>query len=178
MQLRAPRERYWRGVITMNDYRKNVLPKTWFALCLIALLVMKKLPYGLPSRKTLVILARQPRPTYASAHLDERADICVCDPKVTEKDMFMEFQYTLGITEESLPGLKSLISIRQDPYEAAKGAHAIAVMTEWDEFKEYDYVKIYENMQKPAFIFDGRNILDHKKLKEIGFEVHAIGKTF
>ena len=99
-------------------------------------------------------------------------------PMLQHQSSIMEFQYTLGITEESLPGLKSLISIGQDPYEAAKGAHAIAVMTEWDEFKDYDYAKIYENMQKPAFIFDGRNILDHKKLKEIGFEVHAIGKTF
>lgn len=76
--------------------------------------------------------------------------------------------------------------------EAAKDAHAIAVLTEWDEFKKYDYQQVrdgwccrhlllscgqlYESMSKPAFIFDGRNILDHAKLREIGFIVFAIGK--
>ena len=110
--------------------------------------------------------------------LEERAKINVSDPKVTEEDMFLEFHYTLGLNEKTMPELKSLIKINNDPYEAAKGAHAIAVMTEWDEFKNYDYQKLYDGMLKPAFIFDGRNILDHKKLIDIGFEVHAIGKTF
>ena len=61
-------------------------------------------------------------------------------------------------------------------YEACVGASAIAVITEWDEFKTLDYKKIYNSMQKPAFIFDGRNILDVAKLREIGFIVYAIGK--
>ena len=64
----------------------------------------------------------------------------------------------------------------KDPYEAAKGAHAILVMTEWDMFKDLDYERIYADMQKPAFLFDGRNILDHAKLRKIGFQVYAIGK--
>lgn len=62
-----------------------------------------------------------------------------------------------------------------DPYEVCKDAHAIAVLTEWDEFKNYDWQKIYENMQKPAFIFDGRNVLNGKKLQEIGFVFQAVG---
>ena len=169
---------YWRGVITMNDYQKERFAKNMVRSMFNSITGKKIAMYGFAFKKDTGD-TRETAAAYVCKYLlDERADICVCDPKVTEKDMFMEFQYTLGITEESLPGLKSLISIGQDPYEAAKGAHAIAVMTEWDEFKDYDYAKIYENMQKPAFIFDGRNILDHKKLKEIGFEVHAIGKTF
>jgi UDPglucose 6-dehydrogenase len=64
----------------------------------------------------------------------------------------------------------------EDPYAACEGAHAIAILTEWDEFKEYDWKRIYENMQKPAFIFDGRNILDLKMLRKIGFISYAIGK--
>ena len=59
---------------------------------------------------------------------------------------------------------------------AAAGAHAIAILTEWDEFKTLDYERIYETMTKPAFIFDGRNVLDHAKLRDIGFIVYAIGK--
>ena len=56
-----------------------------------------------------------------------------------------------------------------------KNAHAIAVLTEWDEFKEYDWQRIYDAMLKPAFIFDGRNLLDAKKMNEIGFVFQAIG---
>ncbi len=68
------------------------------------------------------------------------------------------------------------IKVVADPYAAAKDAHAVAVLTEWDEFKAYDYQKVYDSMSKPAFIFDGRNILDHEKLRQIGFVVFAIGK--
>ena len=64
----------------------------------------------------------------------------------------------------------------QNPYEACNGAHAVAVLTEWDEFKSYDWQKIYEGMLKPAFVFDGRNILDQKALEQIGFVYRAIGK--
>jgi UDPglucose 6-dehydrogenase len=69
-----------------------------------------------------------------------------------------------------------LLTIAADAYEAAKGAHALAIATEWDEFKALDFTRIYEAMSKPAFIFDGRNILDLEKLKAIGFRVSGIGK--
>jgi len=64
------------------------------------------------------------------------------------------------------------------PYEAANGAHAICVMTEWDEFQKLDYTKLYDSMAKPAYLFDGRNNLDHDALKAIGYEVFSIGKGF
>ncbi len=64
----------------------------------------------------------------------------------------------------------------KDPYEAAKGAHAIAVMTEWNMYKELDYGKIYAEMERPAFIFDGRNVLNHKALFEMGFNVFPLGQ--
>jgi UDPglucose 6-dehydrogenase len=73
-------------------------------------------------------------------------------------------------------GQLTAVSCIRDPYEACKGAHAICVLTEWDEFKLYDYKKIYDNMVKPAFVFDGRNILDHQALRDIGFIVYALGK--
>ena len=60
--------------------------------------------------------------------------------------------------------------------EAADEAHGVAVLTEWDAFKEADYARIHRNMHKPAFLFDGRNILDHEKLRNLGFDVYAIGK--
>jgi UDPglucose 6-dehydrogenase len=67
------------------------------------------------------------------------------------------------------------ITTFENPYEACQNAHAIAILTEWDEFKNYNWQNIYDNMQKPAFIFDGRNVLDGKKLSEIGFIYQSIG---
>ena len=71
---------------------------------------------------------------------------------------------------------KNLVATFSDPYEAVKDAHAIAIMTEWDEFKAYDWEKIYSSMKKPAFIFDGRNILDKAEMNTIGFEYSSIGQ--
>jgi len=69
-----------------------------------------------------------------------------------------------------------LIQATENPYEALKDAHAVAIMTEWDEFKDYDWTKIYTQMKKPAFIFDGRNILDKLEMEKIGFVYSSIGK--
>jgi UDPglucose 6-dehydrogenase len=71
---------------------------------------------------------------------------------------------------------ESRISVFTDAYAACENAHAIAVLTEWDEFKHYDWQRIYDSMLKPAFIFDGRNILDESVLTEIGFVYQGIGK--
>jgi UDPglucose 6-dehydrogenase len=68
------------------------------------------------------------------------------------------------------------LEIHNNPYKALEGTHALAVITEWDEFKAYDWQKIYDGMLKPAFIFDGRNILNQKMLESIGFIYKAIGR--
>ena len=68
------------------------------------------------------------------------------------------------------------IEFCDDPYTASQKAHAIAIMTEWDLYKDLDYERIFSQMEKPAFIFDGRNILDHEKIFNIGFNVFSIGK--
>lgn len=68
------------------------------------------------------------------------------------------------------------VTIETDPYDTFDGSHAICVLTEWDEFREYDYERVFDMMHKPAFIFDGRNILDHVELRRIGFIVYGLGK--
>ena len=69
------------------------------------------------------------------------------------------------------PGLR-----RQGWLCCLQDAHAIVVLTEWEEFKPYNYEAIYETMVKPAFIFDGRNVLNHERLRSLGFIVYALGK--
>merc|ERR1740124_1008296 len=107
---------------------------------------------------------------------EEGAKIHIYDPQVTREAMWGEMEYTCKIGPKITPGLDDAITTETDVYTTCDGAHALATLTEWDEFKTLDFEKIYQSMAKPAFVFDGRNILDHDKLREIGFEVHAIGK--
>ena len=72
--------------------------------------------------------------------------------------------------------LQGEVTFEEDPYEAVKDAHCIVLMTHWDEYRQLDYQHIFDSMAKPAFIFDGRNHLDHQQLFEIGFNVFPIGK--
>ncbi|MCK5220857.1 MAG: nucleotide sugar dehydrogenase, partial [Candidatus Aminicenantes bacterium] len=75
-----------------------------------------------------------------------------------------------------LKGIDKNITYETDPYRAAANSNAIIITTEWEQFKDLDYSKCYDSMEKPAFIFDGRNLLDHRKLFSIGFNVYPIGK--
>ena len=83
----------------------------------------------------------------------------------------------LDNAKRDLAGLAGGVEYVTDPYAAAKDAHAIAILTEWKSFASLDYERIFESMRKPAFIFDGRNILDHKKLHAIGFNVFPLGRS-
>ena len=107
--------------------------------------------------------------------LDEQAKLVVYDPKVLPDQVMSD------LTDPALgcdPGhVEKNVTIATDPYKAAEGSHALVVCTEWDEFRDLDYEKIYHSMLKPAFIFDGRLILDHEKLVKIGFLVESIGKV-
>ena len=96
--------------------------------------------------------------------VEERANVVISDPKALDN------------ARKDLADLTDYVSYEDDPYIAAEGSHAIAVMTEWSNYKDLDYKRIYDSMEKPAFIFDGRNLLDHQKLFDIGFNVFTIGK--
>jgi UDPglucose 6-dehydrogenase len=104
--------------------------------------------------------------------IEEQATIKVYDPKVTEHQMLGDLDYLNTRSEKQN---KELLLTLNDPYKALEGAPAVAVLTEWDEFKSYNWQAIYDAMQKPAFVFDGRNILDKQKLESIGFVYTAIG---
>ena len=101
--------------------------------------------------------------------LAEGAKVYVYDPQVSEEQIRED---VLGKAENP-----NLIVVKS-ALEACAGAHGVAVLTEWDEFKKLDFQKIFEGMLKPAFFFDGRNILPHQELKDLGFRVFAIGKSF
>jgi UDPglucose 6-dehydrogenase len=163
---------YWEQVIIMNDHQK-----VRFAEKIVSTL------FNTVSGKKIAFLGwafkkdtndtRESAAIYVADRLiDEQAEISVYDPKVKERQIYADLNYLN--TREAEENSKYL-SVITDPYEACKDAHAVAILTEWDEFKNYDWNKIFENMKKPAFVFDGRMLLDKAKMEKTGFEYYVIG---
>lgn len=167
---------YWNHVVLMNDYQMNRFSRNIVSTMFNTITGKKIAIFGFAFKKDTGDTRETAAAYVMKDLLDERANLAVYDPQVERAQMFEEFNYTLNVTSATVPGLEDMIKTVGSAMEAAVDAHAIAVMTEWDEFAKLDYQKIYEVMAKPAFIFDGRNILPHDKLRDIGFEVYAIGK--
>lgn len=164
---------YWEQVIILNDHQKRR-----FSDHLISTL------YNTVSGKKITLLGwafkkdtndtRESAAIYVADHLlNEQAEISVYDPKVSTQQVYADLNYLNTRNEEEN---ESLVTTYSDPYEAIKDSHAVAIMTEWDEFKTYDWQKIYDSMLKPAFIFDGRNIINKEEVTKIGFTYYAIGQ--
>ena len=163
---------YWEQVIIMNNHQRNR-----FARKVVSTL------YNTVSGKKIAFLGwafkkdtndtRESASIYVADQLiDERACISVYDPKVKAVQVYNDLDY---LATRSGDENQEYVTIEDNVYDTCKDAHAIAVMTEWDVFKTYDWKRIYKGMEKPAFLFDGRNLLDVDELKEIGFEVYSIG---
>jgi len=167
---------YWNQVILMNDYQKKRYSEKIVAKMFNTVTGKKIAMLGYAFKKDTGDVRETPSMFVLRDLLQEQAKIFVYDPQVEREDMWSEMDYTCGLNHTNTPKLDESVITTTDPYEACKDAHALLILTEWDEFKSYDYAKIYESMVKPAFVFDGRNLLDHDALRKIGFEVHAIGK--
>ena len=164
---------YWNQVIKINDYQKERFAKN----------IMKSL-FGTVSGKKITFLGwafkkntndtRESAAIYiADLLIENGAEICVYDPKVSQQRMLSDLDY---LNSRSSNENNRALTCVEDPYEACKDSHAIAVITEWDEFKSYDWQSIFKSVVKPAKVFDGRNILDREQLKDLGFDVYSIGK--
>lgn len=163
---------YWEQVIIMNDHQKKRFANK-IVQTLYNTVSDKKISFlGWAFKKDTNDTRESAAIYVANDLINEHAQIAVYDPKVSRKKVLNDLDYLESRTSEKNA---NAISSFDSPYEACKGAHAIAVLTEWDEFVYYDWQKIYDGMQKPAFVFDGRNILDKKALEAIGFEFHGIG---
>jgi len=163
---------YWEQVIIMNDHQKKRFSNT-IVKTLYNTVADKKIAFlGWAFKKDTNDTRESAAIYVANDLINEQAKIAVFDPKVSRKKILGDLDYLETRTSEN--NSNSIISF-EDPYEACKNAHAIAVLTEWDEFVHYDWQKIYDAMQKPAFVFDGRNILNESELKAIGFVYQAIG---
>lgn len=167
---------YWHQVVVMNDYQKRRFSHKMVDRMFNTITGKRISILGFAFKKDTGDTRETAACFVMRDLLEEHAELAVYDPQVTREQMMMEFQYSCNLTPETYPTFDQKVITCASAYESAVGAHALAVMTEWDEFKTLDFQKIYDSMSKPAFIFDGRNILPHDDLRKIGFEVHAIGK--
>ena len=163
---------YWEQVIIMNDHQKRRFAAN-----------MVRTMYNTVSGKKIAMLGwafkkdtndtRESASIYVADYLlNEQAEIIVYDPKVTEEQIYSDLDY-LG--SRSGDANRQAVTVVNDPMEACEDAHAVAVLTEWDEFKDLDWKMVYDKMLKPAFLFDGRRLLEPNTKREIGFEFYAIG---
>jgi len=159
--------KYWQQVIVMNDYQKQRFTQQMIQAMFNTVSHKRIAIFGYAFKKDTNDIRESAAIYICRDLLEEQAYLAIYDPKVSNEDI-----YTSLNCEPEDPR----ILICRDPYEAVNQAHAIAVLTEWDMFKDLDYQKIYDHMPKPAFLFDGRNLLDIPALREIGFDAVGIGK--
>ena len=164
---------YWNQVIMMNDYQKSRFADKITASLYNTVSGKKITFFGWAFKKDTNDTRESPAIYIADALIEDRAEVTVYDPKVTKAQMLSDLNY-LGTrsSEEN----ERYLNVVNDPYIAVDKSHAIAILTEWNEFKNYDYARIFNQMLKPAFIFDGRRLLNSVLLKEKGFKVYTIGE--
>lgn len=161
---------YWEHVVRMNNYQKTRFAQRIVSALFNTVADKRIAVLGFAFKKDTNDTRESPAIHVCRELLAEQGSIVVYDPKVPASAILSE---VLGKGAPANPRL----SVAKSAAEACQGAHAVAILTEWDEFKTLDFAKIHDGMMKPALIFDGRNILDLEKLKKIGFRVHGIGRT-
>ena len=155
---------YWEQVVRMNDYQARRFVGNMLAAMFNTVADKKIAILGFAFKANTGDTRESPAIAVCCQLLEEHARLRIHDPKA------------LGNARLDLEDAEGDNSYCEDPYDAVKGAHAIALLTEWDSFRKLDFRRIYDLMEKPAFLFDGRNLLDHRKLYEIGFNVYPIGQ--
>ncbi len=165
---------YWLKVVSMNDYQKARFSRSIVNKLFNTVSGKRIAIYGFAFKKDTNDTRESPAIYICRDMLEEQANLAIYDPKVPAGQIFRDLNGSISADGKYKD---ATIEIAEDPYAAAQGAHAIAILTEWDEFAKLDYERIYHSMRKPAFIFDGRNLLDLPQLRQIGFDVYGIGKS-
>jgi len=155
---------YWEQVIKMNEYQMENFVSKMVAAMFNTIAGKRIALFGAAFKANTNDTRESAALTVCRSLLDEHAQVVITDP------------YALDNARADLIDVADQVIFEPDPYAAAQDAHAIAVLTEWPQFVQLDYQSIFDKMIHPSFIFDGRNILDHKKLHNIGFNVYPIGK--
>jgi UDPglucose 6-dehydrogenase len=155
---------YWEQVVRMNEVQEMRFVSKMVASMFNTVAGKRIALFGAAFKANTNDTRESPALEVCRSLLEEHAQVVITDPQAMEN------------ARQDLGSLANQVLFEPDPYAAAHGAHAIAILTEWEQFARLDYEKIHASMVKPAFLFDGRNLLDHRKLHEVGFNVYPIGK--
>ena len=166
--LKEPAD-YWNKVVEINDYQKRRFSAKIVRALFNTVSGKKIAILGFAFKKDTNDTRDSPAISVCRDLMKENARLSIFDPQASGESI-------LGALGRGSKSVSSGIAIERDAYAACHGAHAVAILTEWDLFKELDFQRIFHGMEKPARIFDGRNILDRKALEQIGFKTYGIGK--
>jgi UDPglucose 6-dehydrogenase len=155
---------YWESVLEMNEFQEARFVRTMVREMFNTIVGKRIALFGFAFKADTSDTRESPAIHISRKLLEEKAHVAITDPKALDNA-----QMDLGQCQENL-------EFTENPYEAAQNAHAIAIMTEWELYRTLDWEKIFESMEKPAFVFDGRNILDHDRLFKLGFNVYPLGR--
>ena len=156
---------FWEQVVSLNDYQMERYVKRILQAMFNTLVDKKLAVLGFAFKPDTGDTRDAPAIYICKRLLEEKACLRITDPHALEN------------ARKDLQGIDSNVEYLTDVYKAAEGVHGIALITEWAEYSQLDYQKIFDKMEKPAFIFDGRNHLNHMELFDIGFNVYAVGKA-
>ena len=155
---------YWENVVKINDYQQERFVRNMMGAMFNTLAGKGICLWGFAFKANTGDTRESPAIFIARRLLEEQAEVVVSDPKALQN------------ARSDLADREGRVRFVEDPVSAAEGCHAIALLTEWDLYRGLDFQKIFQSMGQPAFIFDGRNILDHQRCFDIGFNVYPVGK--
>ena len=156
--------RYWEAVVRMNEWQETRFVRRMLATMFNTVAGKRIALFGFAFKAETGDTRESPALEVTRQLAAERAHLVITDPQALDNARI------------DTAGLEGSIEFEPDPYAAALGAHAIAVLTEWSLYRDLDWARLLASMERPAFVFDGRNILDHQRLFDLGFNVFAIGK--
>jgi len=166
---------YWSQVVSFNNFQRSRFARRIVEALFNTVTDKKICILGFAFKKNTGD-TRESAAIYIAKHLmDEGAHLSIYDPKVEREQVEMELGQP-SISPDCPDRVERLVTCHADPYSAAADAHAVVICTEWDEFLNLDYARIYKSMVKPAFLFDGRKMLNHEELGKMGFHVETIGR--
>ncbi|KAF2083983.1 UDP-glucose dehydrogenase [Saccharata proteae CBS 121410] len=176
---------YWKSIVDINEYQKDRFSRR-IVKCLYNTLTNKKIAIlGFAYKKDTGDTRESAAITIIRNLISEGAKVSIYDPCVIEEQIWKEFKYAGSGYDD----IAESVTICKTAYDACDGAHAVAILTEWDEFSnkttsksqatrpKLDWNRVADLMLRPMFVFDGRNVVDVAGLEQLGFRVESIGKV-
>ncbi|EAU84108.2 UDP-glucose dehydrogenase [Coprinopsis cinerea okayama7 len=165
---------YWKQVVEMNEHQKRRFAKRVVDTMFNTITGKRIAVLGFAFKADTGDTRESAAITLIRDFQSEKAYVSVFDPQVEEEQIWQDLQEASPLVP--LEQIKKQVTVHKSAMEACKGAEAVVIATEWKEFLQIDWEEVYQTMNKPAFVFDGRLLLDADKLRKIGFKVTTIGR--